>query len=103
MKHSSCLFDFAATICWLGLPLTTVAFHLSSSGKCEASQAGDECHVIRGQTSIFLDKDPADLEAAAYETIESTLNDHDLLNQFTNASLVSAELIRRIGENLVIL
>jgi hypothetical protein len=31
------------------------------------------------------------------------LNNHDLLNQFTNTSLVSAELIRRIGENLVIL
>ena len=59
--------------------------------------------MIRGQTSIFLDKDPADLEAAAYEEIESTLNNHDLLNQFTNTNLVSAELIRRIGENLVIL
>lgn len=59
--------------------------------------------MIRGQTSIFLDNGPSEVEFAAYEEIESTLNNTDLLNQFTNTSLVSAELIRRIGENLVIL
>ena len=48
-------------------------------GICDATNPTDRCRVIRGLTSIYLDKDPSAVEMIAYEQIEDTLADTDLL------------------------
>jgi len=88
--------------------LLCVGFLLTSGlriaeGICAPSERGNKCSVIRGVTSILLDRGAAEVKAVAYAVIDSVLQDADFIREFTASNLVQAEFVRPIGENLVIL
>lgn len=74
------------------------------AGYCdESSLDGIQCRLVRGVTSILLDSGAGDAESVAYNTIERVLDDTLFLNQFTIPDLLSAEFVRPIQENLILL
>lgn len=75
-----------------------------SVGYCDNNEEDDiECHLVRGITSILLDNGAADAESVAYATIQRVLTDTLFLNQFTTTHVLSAEFVRPIQENLILL
>ena len=73
---------------------------------CQAADTqedGTECKLIRGISSIFLDKDAGLAQEAGYTAIESVLNRTTFLSGLTGFKLVRSAFVSQIGENLVIL
>jgi hypothetical protein len=74
-----------------------------TDGVCSPVSNGTECRVVQGKTSILLDSTTPTIEDVAYNVIQQVLQNNVTLTQYTAINFYRAELVQRIGQNLVLL
>ena len=85
------------------LVLLCLRCFLSKEGSCQLATQQTECMIVRGSSSILLEKDAGLAEALAYTAVESVLENTSFLREFTGSALVHSDFVRSIGESLAVL
>ncbi|KAL7559416.1 hypothetical protein ACA910_009977 [Epithemia clementina (nom. ined.)] len=85
------------------IQISAIRGHELSNDNCTPSDPLSTCQIVRGQSSILLDRGASDLVPVATAIIDLVLNDVERINKFTWSTLTQSKLLTHISENVVLL